>query len=176
MKKLSIIVDADHIPGIRETSFKTGINYSIDECGLIIHDAKDEIGNCIDYILGKNQSHGTHLESLKHIGAITYLKQSTAINSIQLSESNNGTIEVIIIFTDTPLKKDLLNTVFSLLMALSLAGHSLVTGIFIYDELEFLAYLKNKKLLLSYIGGNGLDPLPESPQKEEKPKSKFVLE
>jgi hypothetical protein len=176
MKKFSIIVNADHIPGISETSFKTGINYSIDECGLIIHDAKDEICNCIDYILGKNQSHGTHLEALEHLGAVTYLKQSTAIDSIQLSESDDGTIEVVLVFTNTTLKKEWFDTGFSILMALNLAGHSLVTGTFIYDELEFLAYIKNKKLQLSYIGVNGLDPLTESPQKEEKPKSKFVLE
>ena len=176
MKKFSIIVDADHTPGIRETSFKTGINYSIDEGGLIIHDAKDEICNFIDCMLRKKQSHGTHLETLEHLGAVTYLKQSTAIDSIRLSESDDRTIEVIIIFTNITLKKEWFDTGFSILMALNLAGHSPVTGTFIYDELEFSAYIKNKKLQLSYIGANGLYPLSENIQKKEKSKSKFVLE
>jgi hypothetical protein len=157
MTSLLIKVYEECIPGILDISFNPTFNYSIDECGAALYDENHAINSLLDFTLGERQPHDTHLESLEHKGSIAYLKESNAIDSVELSEpdDDNGTIEIMFNFSaDTP-KQELLNINFSILMALNLAGHSLVTGTFIYDELEFLTSLKDKKLQLIYIGANG---------------------
>ena len=178
MTSLFIKVYEEDIPGILDISFNPTLNYSIEECGSTLYDEKYEINRLLEFTLWNSQFHDTHLESLEHKGSIAYLKESTAIDSVQLSESDdgNGTIEIIFNFSDDTSKQELLDINFSILIALNLAGHILVTGTFLYDELEFLISLKKKRLQLIYIGANEPELLPESSHREKKSISKFVLE
>ncbi len=178
MASLLIIIDEVSADDIRGINFKTKTNYSLEVFDSLTFDEKDKIDNFIEIILGRNQSHDKHLESLEHIGSIAYLKESTALDSIQLSESDedDGTIEIVFSFSDDTSKQELLDINFSILIALNLAGHSLVTGTLFYDELEFLTSLKKRKLQLIYIGASEPELLPESSHREKKSISKFVLE
>jgi len=178
MTSLLIKVYEEDIPGILGISFNSNPDYSIDECGATICDGTPEIDKLLDFVLGESQSHDTHLETLEHKGSIAYLKESNAIESVELSEysDDDSIIGVCFDFSNDTSKQELLDISFSILIALTLAGHSIVTGTLSFNELEFLISLKKKKLQLIYIGANEPELLPENPTHKRKSKSKFVLE